>query len=187
MTRLLEKRGSEPDPRSILIVDDDETFRSRLARAFSERGLEVRVAASGDDAVVLASEDPPELAVVDLRMPGVLVGSELVRALKEIEPSMQIVVLTGYGSIASALDAVRAGAVGYRTKPATPDDLLGEFSQTKEPMSDAGEVPTLARVEWEHIHRVLHDCGGNISSAARLLGIHRRSLQRKLSKYPVRR
>jgi two-component system response regulator RegA len=103
---------------------------------------------------------------------------------------MQIVVLTGYGSIATALEATRRGAVDYLTKPADADQILAAFEKSgqrpeaKNNAADAGSAPSLARVEWEHIQRILTDCGGNISRAARVLGIHRRSLQRKLSKYP---
>ena len=178
-----------PLPRTILLVDDDENFRGRLARAFRERGFEVGEAGDGAQAREVAREDPPELAVVDLRMPGES-GLDVLRALLEIEPTMRIVVLTGYGSIATALEAVRLGAVHYLTKPAFPDAILAAF----EPETGASEarepdavVPSLARVEWEHIQRVLTDCGGNVSLAARRLGLHRRSLQRKLAKAPVRR
>lgn len=179
--------------KSLLVVDDDETFRMRLARAFRARGFEVRSAADYDDAMKLAKEDSPELAVVDLRMPGKS-GIELVRDLKALDPAIQIVVLTGYGSIATAVEAVRLGAIHYLTKPADADDILAAFHPTdsaidpvQEAETSAVGVPSLARVEWEHINRVLTDCQGNISQAARLLGLHRRSLQRKLSKYPVRR
>lgn len=174
--------------RSILIVDDDEVFRSRLVRAFDERGYEASGASSFDEAVRLASDESPELAVVDLKMPG-KDGLELVQELKRIDPTTLIVVLTGYGSIASALEAVRLGAVHYLTKPADADDIITAFARADLPPDRPPEVPTtvpsLARVEWEHIQRVLNDCGGNVSKAARLLGMHRRSLQRKLAKYPV--
>ena len=183
--------GQEVDARaSILVVDDDETFRERLGRAFSDRGLDVRLAADAEEALASARADSPELAVVDLRMPG-RSGLEVVRELKEIDPATNVVVLTGYGSIATAVEAVRLGATHYLTKPADADDVLAAFQRATLPADEAPrepeEVPSLARVEWEHIHRVLADCGGNISRAAKLLGIHRRSLQRKLSKYPVKR
>lgn len=174
---------------SLLIVEDDAILRGRLARAFRERGFEVREAADGDAALQLAQADPPEHAVVDLRMPG-RSGLEVVQALKEADPSTVIVVLTGYGSIATALEAVRLGATHYLTKPADADDILAAFaraSSSPPPPHDEPSPPSLARVEWEHINRVLADCGGNVSQAARLLGIHRRSLQRKLSKYPLAR
>lgn len=180
------KDGHSP---SILVVDDDERFRSRLARALKDRGLQVREAADGEEALALAREDSPEYALVDLRMPGAS-GLSVVRELHEIDPGTRIVVLTGYGSIATALESVRLGAVHYLTKPADVNEILAAFHRDHEaPSVDLDgepEAPSLARVEWEHIQRVLQDVEGNISEAARRLGIHRRSLQRKLAKYPVR-
>ena len=190
---------SEPAvARTLLIVEDDDVLRPRLARAFRERGFEVREAPDVDGALETASGDPPEYALVDLRL-GTRSGLEVVRGLAELDPATVIVVLTGYGSIATALEAVRLGATHYLTKPADVDDVLAAFARgasgataTSEPapVVDAGgpdSTPTLARVEWEHINRVLSDCGGNVSQAARILGIHRRSLQRKLAKYPTPR
>lgn len=172
---------------SILLVDDDEVFRRRMARAFEERGYDVRGAGNYDDAVAAARQDSPEYAVVDLRMPG-RSGLELVRALKDIDPATKTVVLTGYGSIANAIDAIRLGATYYLPKPADVDDIVAAFARGEAPPlspPDADyQAPSLARAEWEHINRVLSDCVGNISEAARRLGIHRRSLQRKLQKYP---
>ena len=182
------------EARTLLVVDDDEALRTRLVRAFAARGLEARGAANADEAMQLARADSPELAVVDLRMPGSS-GLHLVRELLAIDRATRVVVLTGYGSIATALEAIRLGAVHYLTKPADADQILAAFERPNAPdgadsasVADiAGEVASLARAEWEHIHRVLTDCGGNVSQAARLLGIHRRSLQRKLSKYPLSR
>ena len=175
---------------SILLCDDDEVFRSRLARAFSERGYDAQAVADYDGAVAAAERDSPEFAVVDLRMPG-KGGLELVQALHAIDPSTKIIVLTGYGSIATAIDAVRLGAVNYLAKPADTDDIIAAFAKGEAPPLAASDVeykaPSLARAEWEHINRVLSDCGNNISEAARRLGIHRRSLQRKLQKYPPNR
>ncbi len=184
-----ERTADEPR-RSILVVDDDAAFRSRLLQALRARGFDAREAADVDSALVAARTESPELALVDLRMPGGS-GLELVRELKNIDPATSVVVLTGYGSIATALEAVRLGATHYLTKPADVDEVLASFERgaaSSEPSAAVHhEVPSLARAEWEHIHRVLTDCGGNISLAARQLGIHRRSLQRKLSKYPVPR
>jgi len=173
---------------SILIVDDDEVFRTRLARAFADRDFETHTASNFDEAVSLAKVDSPEFAAVDLRMPGQS-GLELVQALHEIDPATKVVVLTGYGSIATAIDAIRLGATYYLPKPADADDILAAFARAEAPPLDPpepeyGQAPSLARAEWEHINRVLSDCGGNISEAARRLRIHRRSLQRKLQKYP---
>jgi two-component system response regulator RegA len=174
------------DRQTILIVDDDDVLRQRLVRAFADRGFEAIGAAGFDEAVHLAHADPPELCVVDLRMPG-RGGLELLSELKRIEPHTEVVILTGYGSIATAIDAVRLGAVYFLPKPADADDILAAFDRGRAPPStDAGDptAPSLARTEWEHIQRVLTDAGGNISEAARRLGIHRRSLQRKLQKLP---
>jgi two-component system response regulator RegA len=174
----------------MLVVDDDEVFRLRLARALASRGFEVRSAAGFDEAMALAAAESPELATIDLNMPG-RSGLELVRALLAVDASTRIVVLTGYGSIATAVEAMRLGAVGYLSKPADADQIVAAFDRAeKPPMSATAEAfsaPSLARVEWEHIQRVMTDCGGNISEAARRLGLHRRSLQRKLLKAPVRR
>lgn len=172
---------------TLLLVDDEAVFRERLARAFRERSFEVSTAGSYDEALALATKDSPELAVVDLRMPG-RGGLELVRALHALDASTRIIVLTGYGSIATAVEAVKLGAFNYLPKPADVDDILAAFARAAGEPSLAApesfEVPSLARAEWEHIQRVLTDCGGNISEAARRLGLHRRSLQRKLQKYP---
>ena len=174
---------------TILLVDDDDIFRDRVARAMRDRGFEARTAASYDQAMASARADSPELAVVDLKMPGKS-GLELVRDLAQLDPATKIVVLTGYGSIATALDAVRLGAVHYLAKPADVDDILMAFERGQRPPLEPPpadfQAPSLARAEWEHINRVLSDTGGNISEAARRLGIHRRSLQRKLQKYPPR-
>lgn len=177
--------------RSVLVVDDDEVFRNRLVRAFVERGFDARGASNWQTAIDSAQVDSPEYAVVDLRMPDKS-GLEVVKSLKALDPTTNVVVLTGYGSIATAMEAVRLGATHYLTKPADVDDILGAFARAQAtpgevPPEITHEVPSLARAEWEHINRVLQDCNGNISQAARLLGLHRRSLQRKLSKHPVSR
>ena len=173
------------DARSILLVDDSYAFRERLAQAFSERGFRVRTAANYDEAMAAAREQSPDMAVVDLRMPG-RPGLDLVSDLKQLDDSIDVLVLTGFGSIATTVDALRRGAVNYLPKPADADDLLAAFARGQAQAAPAPgadhETPSLARAEWEHIHRVLADCDGNISEAARRLGIHRRSLQRKLQK-----
>ncbi|MGE3842768.1 MAG: response regulator transcription factor [Vicinamibacterales bacterium] len=177
------------DRHSLLVVDDDDVFRLRLMRALQERGFDVAGANSCEQALALARENFPEFAVVDMRLPDGS-GLELVRELKALDPMTSVVVLTGYGSIATAVESLRLGAVHYLSKPADVEQIvaaLGGLPSIEEPADRNVEVPTLARVEWEHIQRVLTDCGGNVSQAARLLGLHRRSLQRKLSKFPVRR
>jgi two-component system response regulator RegA len=177
--------GIERDARSLLIVDDNDVFRTRLVRAFGDRGYEVRDAASHAAAIEQARGDSPELAIVDLRLPD-RSGLEVVRDLKALDPATRIVVLTGYGSIATAVESMRLGAAQYLTKPVDADQIEAALTDTEPPAPASRSVPTLARVEWEHIHRVLSDCGGNLSQAARLLGVHRRSLQRKLAKDPGR-
>jgi len=169
----------------IMVVDDDAVFRSRLVRAFSSRGYPTYDAPDAEIAIELARRVRPHRAVIDLRMPG-MSGIDLIRELTAIDSFIQVVVLTGYGSIATAVEAVRRGALDYLAKPADADQILAVFDRVKEEEDDpnAGSAPSLARVEWEHIQRVLFDCAGNISEAARRLGIHRRSLQRKLSKLP---
>jgi len=169
---------------NILIVDDHELFRERLARSFRERGYEVRTAEDAVAARKAIQERQPTKMILDLRMPGES-GLEALQDLKDMAPQCEILILTGYGSITTAVDAMRQGAYHYMPKPADADEILEAFRKepsgsTKEPL----HTPSLARTEWEHINRVLADCNGNISQAARALGIHRRSLQRKLQKFP---
>ena len=175
---------------SVLLVDDHALLRERLARALRSRGYDVRTAANADEAVALAQEESPELAVVDLKMPD-RSGLECVRDLHALDPATRIVVMTGYGSIATAVEAMRLGAVNYLQKPVDVDDILAAFERAAAPPLAAPETdyqpPSLARAEWEHIHRVLADCSGNISEAARRLGLHRRTLQRKLAKHAPNR
>jgi two-component system response regulator RegA len=177
-------------PRSILIAEDDQVLRERLVRAFRDRGYDAAQAWDHASALEAARNDTPEYVVVDLRMPGKS-GIDVVRDLLALDPSTLAVVLTGYGSIATAVEAVKAGAVDYLTKPADADDIIAAFNRRTAPPGETPAepetVPSLARVEWEHINRVLTDCGGNLSRAARLLGVHRRSLQRKLGKFPTPR
>jgi two-component system response regulator RegA len=180
---------AESDSRpSILLVDDDPVFVGRLARALRDRGYDVRVANDYEAAMTLAHAESPEHAVVDLRMAG-RSGLEVVRDMKAIDPSTNVLVLTGYGSIATAVEAIRLGAKDYLPKPADADDILAALTRSpddRRAMPTDFQPPSLARTEWEHIHRVLADCEGNVSEAARRLGIHRRSLQRKLQRYPPR-
>lgn len=172
------------DAKSLLIVDDDDAFRERLGQAFVERGYLVRTAADGARALVLAAEESPELALVDLKMTG-MSGIDLVRALHGNDATTRIIVLTGYGSVATVVDAMHGGAADYLQKPTDIPTLIAALEGRHDELRDVPDV-TLARAEWEHIQRVLHACGGNISAAARRLGIHRRVLQRKLQKDPPR-
>lgn len=174
--------------KSVLIVDDDNVLRGQLQRAFERRGYTVYAADGPPAARGLAASHSPGRAVVDLRMPEGD-GLELVRDLLTMAPDMAVVILTGYGSIAAAIEATRLGAANFLQKPALVDDILAAFERGESaPLEESADyrAPSLARAEWEHINRVLHDCAGNISEAARRLGIHRRTLQRKLSKYPPR-
>ncbi len=171
---------------SILLVDDSFVLRDRLAEAFQERGFRVVVAGTCDEAVEVFRANPTDLAVVDLRMPG-RTGLTVISDLKAIRPDVQVLILSGFGSIATAIDAIRLGAVNFLPKPADADDILSAFKRGGTEVQvvendDQIPVPTLAQAEWEHIHRILADCSNNISEAARRLGIHRRSLQRKLRK-----
>ncbi len=171
-----------------IVVDDNDAFRSRLCRALADRGWSVEGAANGAAALVWAKQLSPDLAIVDLRLPG-MGGLEIVRELRQMDDSTTIIVLTGYGSIPTALTATRLGADHYMSKPADAEEILAAYAKLEagsEPgmTTDETNVPSLARVEWEHIQRVLEGVEGNISQAARLLGLHRRSLQRKLLKEP---
>ena len=175
-------------PRSILVVDDDIAFRTRLVRALIARGVEARGAGDATEAISLAKQSIPQAAILDMRMPGDRNGLDpdpQAHALSGDDANRSV--LTGYGSIATAVEAVRHGAINYLTKPLDADQILAAF-ETGSPGAAAPAVvdstPSLARVEWEHIQRILSDCDGNISLAARRLGLHRRSLQRKLGKLP---
>lgn len=176
--------------RAVLLLEDDARLRGELARVFRKRGHAVKEAAGLAD---LGTIDVSLLdwAVVDQRLSDGL-GIDAVEPLLARNPELRIVMLTGYGSIASALEAVKKGAADYLTKPADVDQLLAALSPpaessasvaSPESADDAG-APSLQRVEWEHIQRVLRDCDGNVTRAARVLGIHRRTLQRKLSYTP---
>ncbi|QDT16841.1 response regulator transcription factor [Alienimonas californiensis] len=175
--------ASDVDPGCCLIVDDSDLYRDRLAEAIRERGYRVMTADGYDAAIEQVRRQPPGLAVVDLKMPG-RGGLEVVRTLRELSPETKCVVVTGFGSIANAVDAIHAGALNYVTKPADADEILAALHRGEgEPVGPKEyNPPTLAENEWEYIQQVLADCGGNISQTARILGIERRTLQRKLKK-----
>jgi len=168
--------------RSLLIIDDDEPFRTRLARAMERRGFVVTAVDSVASGIAAARERPPAFAVVDLRLADGS-GLDVVAALRDVRPGARVVVLTGYGNIATAVAAVKAGAVDYLAKPADADQieaalLTPEGSRPKPP-----EQPMSAdRVRWEHIQRVYELCDRNVSETARRLSMHRRTLQRILAK-----
>jgi two-component system response regulator RegA len=179
---------------SLLLVDDDQPFRERMAGALRARGFAVFTAVDLESAVRTAAAERPEVAIVDLRLPDTS-GHDVARGIAAVSPASKLVILTGYGSIASAVEAIQSGVRQYLTKPLDADELVAAIDKLEgggagaaaraapEPAGTEG-TPSLARAEWEHIQRVLGDAGGNVSEAARRLGIARRTLQLKLKKYP---
>lgn len=177
----------QSDQPSLLIVDDDVTLCNVLERAMQKRGFVTRIAHDVQSAMRLAREDSPEYALLDLSMPGDS-GLVLISQLKALDPHIRIVVLTGYASVTTAVEAIKLGAVHYLAKPADADEIVHAFHRD-EGAADVAlpERPlSVARLEWEHIQKVLHECDGNVSETARRLNMHRRTLQRKLGKRPVR-
>jgi two-component system response regulator RegA len=179
-------RGLPENDRTLLIVDDDAPLCQRLARAMERRGFIVATADGVATGVAAASQNPPAFAVVDLRL-GDGRGLDVVSALRAARPGARIVMLTGYGNIATAVAAVKAGAVDYLPKPADADmverALLAREDSTPEPPEDPMSAD---RVRWEHIQRVFELCDRNVSETARRLKMHRRTLQRILSKHAPR-
>lgn len=171
---------------TLLVVDDDEAFRTALGSALERKGFSVSLAGGMEAALNLSREKIFEYALVDVRMPGGN-GIDLVRALRALDEGTRIVVLTGYGTIANAVEAMRAGAFDYLTKPVHAAACTRALLGTSANEGSSEDVPSLDRVEWEYLNRVLSDCGGNLSEAARRLRMHRRSLQRKLGKLPPMR
>lgn len=179
------QKFSRPERKShkLLLVDDDLTFSRVMSEAMRKRGFSVSVAHNVNDACNLAAHDEFDYAVVDLKMPGES-GLSLIQNLHLRFPCMRIVMLTGYASIATAVEAIRRGASNYLSKPANADEVIsafnGEFDQHA---VNASDTPlTLSRLEWEYLQRVLLEHNGNITAAARALNMHRRTLQRKLSR-----
>ena len=172
----------------LLLVDDDPTFTRVLARAMSRRGLRVSTAGSAEEGLTLAERDLPDYAVLDLKMEGDS-GLVLLPKLLALDAEMRVVILTGYSSIATAVEAIKRGACNYLCKPADADDVLAALlTQHADLDSLVPENPmSVDRLQWEHIQRVLSEHEGNISATARALGMHRRTLQRKLQKRPVKR
>lgn len=169
----------------VLLVDDDAVLLQVMAQAFSRRGYEPVCATSLDRAVAACAAARPRYAVVDLRMPDGG-GLQLIPRLLQVDPALCIVVLTGFASIATAVEAVKLGAHQYLTKPADVDDLIDAFGYAPGSTRPAREAPPtpLGRLEWEYIQKVLNECDGNVTAAAKRLGLHRRTLQRKLQKRP---
>ncbi|SDJ32409.1 response regulator transcription factor [Billgrantia gudaonensis] len=172
----------------LLIIDDDEMFCHVLSRALTRRGFEVLVAHDADHALSLARQHQPGIATLDLKLEHSS-GLKLLPELLDIVPDCRVVVLTGYSSIATAVEAIKLGAVNYLCKPADADEILTALGrEAGDPDAEvADNPPSINRVAWEHIQKVLQEHDGNISATARALGMHRRTLQRKLQKRPVRR
>ncbi len=175
--------GSDlPKDRTLLIMDDDKPFLGRLARAMEARGFQVRKAQSVREGMELIQQDPPAFAVVDMRLEDGN-GLDVVEKLSELRPDARTVVLTGYGNIATAVSAVKLGAVDYLAKPADADDVYNALMAPPDAKAPPPENPMSAdRVRWEHIQRVFELCNRNVSETARRLNMHRRTLQRILAK-----
>ncbi|KQZ47427.1 two-component system response regulator [Rhizobium sp. Root149] len=170
-----------PDP-SLLLVDDDAPFLRRLARAMESRGFKVEIAESVAEGIAKARAHPPKFAVVDLRL-GDGNGLDVIEAIRKGREDTRVIVLTGYGNIATAVTAVKLGAVDYLSKPADADDVYAALTQRPGEKADVPENPMSAdRVRWEHIQRVYEMCERNVSETARRLNMHRRTLQRILAK-----
>jgi two-component system response regulator RegA len=170
----------------LLLVDDDEVFLDVLGKAMGKRGYDILMSISITDALSQARKMKPAMAVVDLNLGGES-GLDLIPLLIDINPKMNIVVLTGYSSIATAVTAIKRGAADYLSKPVTAGDVIkalsGESQRTE--MLEEFSPMSVERMEWEHIQKVLKENDGNISATARSLGMYRRTLQRKLAKKPV--
>ncbi len=176
------------DKPNLLLVDDDETFCSVLKPALEKRNFQVTVANDVNQGIALAEQTDPEYAVIDLRI-GYDSGLELVKKLISLDDNTQIVMLTGYSSIATAVEAIKLGAIHYLTKPANTDEIVNALYKNEGDSSVkiSNNPISVKRLEWEHLQNVLMQHDGNISAAARALNMHRRSLQRKLDKRPVNR
>jgi two-component system response regulator RegA len=176
------------DERLLLIIEDDEAFARTLARSFERRGYTVLVAPGHDEAAQIIASETPGYAVVDLKLKGNTSGLSCVQMLHEHDPDMLIVVLTGFASIGTAVEAIKLGAVQYLAKPSNTDDIEAAFGH----VAGSAEVEVTNRstsiktLEWERIHAVLAETDFNISEAARRLGMHRRTLARKLEKQRVK-
>lgn len=182
MTEDMDIAEGLPDDASLLIVDDDEPFRIRLGRAMEKRGFATMLASGVKEAIKLARENPPAFAVVDLRLEDGD-GLEVVNAIHDIREDCRVVMLTGYGNIATAVAAVKAGALDYLSKPADANDVEKALLARGGAKPEPPENPMSAdRVRWEHIQRVYELCSHNVSETARRLGMHRRTLQRILAK-----
>ena len=178
---------TEMDKPNLLLVDDDETFCSVLKPALEKRDFQVSVANDVKSGISLAEQTEPEYAVIDLRI-GHDSGLEMVKKLISLDDNTQIIMLTGFASIATAVEAIKLGAIHYLTKPANADEIVNALYKNEGDSSvEINQNPlSVKRLEWEHLQKVLMQHDGNISAAARALNMHRRTLQRKLDKRPVR-
>ena len=171
-----------PGDRSLLIVEDDKSFLQRLARAMEGRGFTVTTAESVADGLTQLETTSPAFAVVDMRLEDGN-GLEVISALKRRRPDARAIILTGYGNIATAVNAVKLGAVDYLSKPVDADDVVAALLALEGRRAEPPENPMSAdRVRWEHIQRIYELCGRNVSETARRLNMHRRTLQRILAK-----
>ncbi|MEE2766719.1 MAG: response regulator transcription factor [Pseudomonadota bacterium] len=179
--------SNENDNAHLLLVDDDPIYCSVLGQALEKRNYEVSIAYDLENGFRLAEETQPEYAVIDLRI-GHESGLEMVKKLKEFDDQIHIVILTGFASIATAVEAIKLGATHYLTKPAATNEIVDALNRKQgDETTSVKERPlSVRRLEWEHLQKVLMEHDGNISAAARALGMHRRTLQRKLDKRPVR-
>jgi two-component system response regulator RegA len=177
-----------PPERLLLIIEDDAAFARTLGRSFERRGYRVLLAASYDEACVLLRDHSPQYAVVDLKLTGNMSGLGCVQMLHEHDDAMLIVVLTGFASIGTAVDAVKLGAVQYLAKPSNTDDIEAAFGQldASTELTQTERPTSIKTLEWERIHAVLAETDFNISETARRLGMHRRTLARKLEKQRVK-
>jgi two-component system response regulator RegA len=175
-------RDELPEDSSLVIVDDDRAFLQRLARAMETRGFQVRTGHSVADGLDLIRQKPPAFAVVDMRLEDGN-GLDVIAELSRVRPTSRAIVLTGYGNIATAVSAVKLGAVDYLAKPADADDVTDALLAPPNAKAPPPENPMSAdRVRWEHIQRVYELCNRNVSETARRLNMHRRTLQRILAK-----
>jgi two-component system, response regulator RegA len=174
--------GTVPNERSLLIVEDDKSFLQRLARAMETRGFTVSTAESVADGLLQVEKAAPAFAVVDMRL-GDGNGLDVISAVKKRRPEARAIILTGYGNIATAVNAVKLGAVDYLAKPVDADDVVAALLALDNRKIEPPENPMSAdRVRWEHIQRIYELCGRNVSETARRLNMHRRTLQRILAK-----
>jgi two-component system response regulator RegA len=184
MSNVAERAAKEkiPSERTLLIVEDDRSFLQRLAKALEQRGFTVATAESVAEGLAQVEKAAPAFAVVDMRL-GDANGLDVISALKRRRPEARAIILTGYGNIATAVNAVKLGAVDYLSKPADADDVVAALLAVDNKKVDPPENPMSAdRVRWEHIQRIYELCGRNVSETARRLNMHRRTLQRILAK-----